>query len=231
MSSLRWIVVVALPALWSVFGPNTHPKTVPKTPLTVLKGGVREIVSADARPPSFADLPTESFHQYSGAACVRNVGSSEAIVSLDRSLANIPTKARTHLLENHMYFGNAAEIRSEVSDTNNDLVSTGRSSYYHAKWAIHRQQQLYSVCVAVSGLEFVAGETVAGYTNTTTHKLVGVRKENCNLFGYCDEVPVMSEVTTQAPVFKRHLITLEEQTRLKQFIKSLVDYQITRQLE
>jgi len=222
-------------ALWSIFGPNTHPQLVHKTPLAVLKGGVREIVSADARPPSFADLPTESFHQYSGAACVRNVGSSEAIVSLDRSLANIPTKARTHLLENHLYFGNAAEIRSEVSDTNNDLVSTGRSSYYHAKWAIHRQgkreEPLYSVCVAVSGLEFVAGETVAGYTNTTTHTLVGVRRENCNLFGYCDEVPVVTEVTTQAPVFKRHLITLEEQTRLKGFIESLVDYQITRQLE
>lgn len=161
--------------------------------MTVLQSGITHGLR-DVR-VSFRHIPTEVFDQYSGMACVTRVAPDDAVAALNRSL-------------HHVYLG-AGSVESEATDCSSDPA--GRSSVYHARWAVQAHAEGdFSVCVAVSGLGFVAAEVLAGYRNITESRVVAYAKSKRNWRGHCDVTPVLEQHVTQEPIFKRHVMTLHD---------------------
>lgn len=186
----------------------------PIHPLAILRSGVSH--REEHTIVSYRNIPTEVFNQYSGLACVTRANTTNIVTGLNQSLHHVPLDVRQRLLLHHVYLG-AGSVQTEVTDCTSDLA--GRSSVYHARWVVQvHTGDDYSVCVAVSGLHFIAAEVLIGYRNVTESRVVAYSKSKCNWRGHCDETPVLEQHVTQEPIFKRHILTLIDQIELKQFL-------------
>lgn len=222
----HWLALVAAVGLvWTLLWGSAE-WGVPTHPLTVLQSGITHGMR-DVR-VSFRHIPTEVFNQYSGMACVTKAPPEAALTALNRSLHHVPLAVRQRLLLHHVYLG-AGSVESEATDCTSDAA--GRSTVYHARWAVQALPAgEFSICIAVSGLGFVAAEVLAGHRNVTESRVVAYAKSKCNWRGHCDVTPVLEQHVTQEPIFKRHVMTLVDQIELKQFLVGLTHETIVQAL-
>ena len=72
-------------------------------------------------------------------------------------------------------------------------------------------------CVLSAGVSISVGEELAGFKEVPDRKQIGTEPCKCGYFR-CAECPVFQTIVTRTPIFKRHKLTLRNQTALHQWM-------------
>lgn len=188
-------------------GPFSDLHTFSQTELAKKRGG------------SVMDLPTESLSQYAQAACILAKDADGARLGLEQQLRGIPKAALDELLDRAVLPD--VDTRSSMQNTTMGAGSDGKAFHYMAFWSTAAHTRGYSACVATAGVHLVIGEDVEEWRTTKTRRRVGDQPCHC---GYlrCEKCPVFESDETRTPIYKRHRLTIRQQTELFHWMSNTV---------
>lgn len=97
----------------------------------------------------------------------------------------------------------------------------GIAFHYMAFWSTAAHTHGYSACVATAGVQLIIGVDVQEWRTTKTRKRAGDKPCYC---GYlrCEKCPVYVTDEIRQPIYKRHCLTIRQQTELFYWMSSTV---------
>ena len=159
------------------------------------------------------DLETDSISSYAQAYCVTLDSADKVRAALRDELDQVPVEVRESVIKRAVVEG--ATLKSSLDNSAAKFASEGRAYFFKAFWSTAYDRRLtsetYTTCVVVSGVEIEIAEVVAGWHKETKKVQIGVEKCDCGYILPCSICPVFDIVTTEAPIFKRHSLTLKQQ--------------------
>eukprot|EP01024_Parvocaulis_polyphysoides_P035317 TRINITY_DN31284_c1_g1_i2.p1 TRINITY_DN31284_c1_g1~~TRINITY_DN31284_c1_g1_i2.p1 ORF type:complete len:517 (+),score=86.96 TRINITY_DN31284_c1_g1_i2:96-1646(+) len=167
-------------------------------------------------------LPVEQMHFFASAACVHG-DFQQVSVALEKQLKSAPKQVREDILDQALIEG--VSVQNSRQDAAVDVENQGKA---HAYLAFYSTQHIpsalaepqYSSCVMVAGMEFSVAEELASWEVQTDYKNLGYEDCDCGVFS-CRKCPIIKEITTKRPVFKRHQLTFLDHKKLHQEMQRL----------
>lgn len=170
----------------------------------------------------FESLPTEFFRQFDkGPVCITDEPCADRLRSaLNASLSGLPPYFLHELLHTKIVLDRMSFQVPMDRDTVLDLEDKGKASSVRSAWSVlyNRGLGTYSVCVAVSGLEYRVAEVVAGFETSQDEVIIGWQPCQCG-WVMCESCPIKSTIEKKTPLFKRHVLTFGQQEQLADHIE------------
>lgn len=180
-----------------------------------------DTILAEGNLENIAKLPVDDLSLYAQAACVQAESASTVRRALRAQLSQIPAEAREDIVSAAVIEG--ASTQNSVQNTSASAVNNGKAHHYIAFWSTHfagtrsMGAPRYSTCVTVAGVNLAIAEHVAGWKTSSTKRVIAHSPCECG-FLFCARCPVFHNDESRTPIFKRHVLTLEQQVQLQQWM-------------
>eukprot|EP01025_Chloroclados_australasicus_P037504 TRINITY_DN3829_c0_g2_i3.p1 TRINITY_DN3829_c0_g2~~TRINITY_DN3829_c0_g2_i3.p1 ORF type:complete len:385 (-),score=54.05 TRINITY_DN3829_c0_g2_i3:1047-2201(-) len=207
-----WILIVIFGVLYWQY---MKLKQQAQMPFAALQSFALQQEKRQLNDKDIGDVPIEQMKIFSSAACVQ--GEFQAVQkALDKQLGNVPKDVRETVIDQCLVEG--VSVQNSRQDATMDVETGAKAHAYLTFWSTEYinspiSQPEYSSCVMVTGIELSVAEELAGWEVSTDYKTVGYEDCHCRLFG-CKKCPIIKEITSKKPIFKRHQITLNEHKQL-----------------
>lgn len=107
------------------------------------------------------------------------------------------------------YFENSTSYPSE----------DGRASSFVVYWVIRYDEtsDRYSICFGITGMDIKFSDKIVGYKQHVEERVVGYEPCHCGFF-YCQKCPIFGRSETSVPVFKKYVLSIDNQQLLKEYM-------------
>lgn len=107
------------------------------------------------------------------------------------------------------YFENSTSYPSE----------DGRASSFVVYWVIRYDEtsDKYSICFGITGMDIKFSDKIVGYKQHVEERVVGYEPCHCGFF-YCQQCPIFGRSETSVPVFKKYVLSIDNQQLLKEYM-------------
>ena len=163
------------------------------------------------------ELKVDDITQFAGATCIHASTFEQAQEALLKQLRGVPENVGHDVVDSALVRG--VSLQNSLQNTSAPLQVHGKASTYLSWWSTQYTANTgeYHTCVMVTGVSFLAAEVEAGRITEKTQKVIATEPCHCNLL-WCESCPVIKEIESSRPVFKRHVLTLQQHSQLHAYM-------------
>lgn len=183
------------------------------------KSAVDEIQNGDTSETTVSrigDVLIDRMDHFVAVGCTDADSFVQAQKALRGQLRSIPEMVREDIVDSVLI--EKTSVYNVVQNSSKPMIHTLKASAYLAWYSTtYTPPSRYSYCIIVSGISFVPGETIVGYDTKVVVENIGETPCHCSIFR-CLSCPVFREQRTETPIFKSHVLTLDQHDELHKYM-------------
>jgi hypothetical protein len=180
------------------------------------KSKINDNSISDHTVTSIGDLLIDRMDHFVAVGCTDADSFESAQKALRGQLQSIPENVRDDIVSSVLI--ERTSVYNVIQNSSKPMIHTMKASAYLAWYSTtFTPPSSYSYCIIVSGISFVPGESVVGYDYKVVVENIGETPCHCGLFR-CLSCPVFREQRTEIPIFKSHVLTLDQHNELHQYM-------------